>query len=189
MESIEELLNNACSISKVLINGIVKPGDIVVDATLGAGHDSLFLSELIGSTGKIYAFDLQEQAINSAKQTLENANCAIEYINDSHANIVKHLKDPIKLAIFNLGYLPGSNKAITTTAESTVAAVDSLLNLLEKDGVVVLVIYRGHDEGKREHEAIFAYTRKLPQNAYNVAYTDFINQKNNPPVLLTIQKR
>src|SRR5690625_6407897 len=91
----------------------VQPGDTVVDATCGNGNDTLFLSKLVGETGHVYAFDIQEQAINNTKTKMtENQMKNATYIHDNHAHlstyIPKNLKGNIGGAIFNLGYLPRS---------------------------------------------------------------------------------
>ena len=39
---------------------VVTKEDVVVDATMGNGHDTLFLAKLVK---QVYAFDIQEQAV------------------------------------------------------------------------------------------------------------------------------
>ena len=41
------------------LSEVITKEDIVVDATMGNGHDTLFLAQL---AKKVYAFDIQEQA-------------------------------------------------------------------------------------------------------------------------------
>ena len=52
-----------------LLESLVNKNDIIIDATLGNGYDSLFLSNLVT---KIIGFDIQEMAINNSKETLKN---------------------------------------------------------------------------------------------------------------------
>ena len=40
----------------------MKPGETVVDATAGNGHDTIFLSRLVGPSGRVIAFDIDPQA-------------------------------------------------------------------------------------------------------------------------------
>ena len=190
MKTIENILNNSLSISKIFLKEIVSSEDVVIDATLGNGYDALLLAELVGDKGKVYAFDIQEQAIERAKANIpENLKNRIEFIHDSHVNISDKVKEPVKLVLFNLGYLPNSDKDITTKVETTLEALKNSLSVLSEFGVVMLVIYRGHDEGKLEYEKIYEYISTLEQNRYNVTVSSFPNQKNEPPVLVCIQKR
>ena len=45
-------------------------GDICIDATAGNGHDTLLLAELVGASGSIIAFDIQEQAVQETKRCM-----------------------------------------------------------------------------------------------------------------------
>src|SRR5699024_9578533 len=99
-------------------------------------------------TGHVYAFDVQKQAIDNTKsKMMDNAIQNVTYIHDSHAHlsayIPDHLKGQIGGAIFNLGYLPRSDKSIVTKGKSTISAIDQLLTYLKKDGIIVIVIYHG----------------------------------------------
>lgn len=111
--------------SHQLLKDCIKEGETVVDATCGNGNDTLFLSKLVGKTGQVYAFDIQEQAITQTKQLLEeNKQVNVTLILDSHANMEKYLPETIKGklggAIFNLGYLPHSDKTIITKGNTTI---------------------------------------------------------------------
>lgn len=172
----------------------VKPGDTVIDATCGNGHDTLFLSELVGTDGNVLSFDIQEEAIERTKETLEAEESEnVELIWDNHAHLTHYLTmdqmGKVGGAIFNLGYLPGSDKEIVTNAPSTIIALDTILLYLKKKGVVVLVVYHGHNGGKEEKEALLKHVIKLKQKDYNVLQYGFINQKNDPPFIIAIQKK
>ena len=52
-------------------------GDVAVDFTMGNGGDTLFLSKTVGESGRVYAFDIQEEALTSTRAHLE-ANGAPE---------------------------------------------------------------------------------------------------------------
>ena len=86
----------------------IKEGDIVVDATVGNGYDTVFLAKVVGKTGRVIGFDIQEKALNNTKDKLirENLEGRVILIHDSHSNIDKYIKEPINGAMFNLGYLP-----------------------------------------------------------------------------------
>src|SRR5690625_1363959 len=130
-----------------LLSRTVNDGDIVVDATCGNGNDTLFLSTLVGENGHVYAFDIQQQAIDTTTHLLkEHKRKNVTLIHDSHSNAVQYIEqeNTLKGIIFNLGYLPRSDKKIITKPHSTITAVEKFLPLLKKGGIVVLVVYAGH---------------------------------------------
>lgn len=177
-----------------LMEESVDKGDTVIDATCGNGHDTLFLTKLVGKSGHVFGFDIQDQAItNTTNRLAKNELTNATIIKDSHSNFIHHI--PVdKLtrlggAIFNLGYLPGSDKSIITSSESTILAVEGILSHLKQNGIVVLVVYHGHKGGEQEKEQLMKYTRLLDQKLFHVLYYGFINQKNEPPFILAIQKR
>lgn len=153
--------------------------DVAVDMTCGNGYDTLFLSEI---SHKVYAFDIQEQAINQAK-TLLNGKSNVTFINDNHANILDHLHEGVDVAVYNLGYLPGGDKSITTKAESTIDSLKSLLTILNDSGIIIIEVYP-HNE--KENIQITNFTSKL-DNHYDVLKIDLHN-KENPPYLIVIKK-
>ncbi|WP_430535562.1 class I SAM-dependent methyltransferase [Listeria rocourtiae] len=175
-----------------LLNRIILPGDTVVDATIGNGHDTAFLADLVGVNGRVFGFDIQQEAIDATTQLLteKQLNNQVTLLHESHAKMTELLSEQtIKAAIFNLGYLPGGNKTITTLAESTIQAIDAALSLLEVGGITILVIYHGHPEGQTEKSAVLNYTESLPQEQFHVLEYRFINQRNNPPFVIAIEKR
>ncbi len=177
-----------------LLKENINEGDIVIDATCGNGNDTLFLAKIVSNLGFVYAFDVQKQAILSTKKLLDKHQFySINYIQDSHAHMDKwipaHLKGKISGVIFNLGYLPKSDKKIITKGISTIQAIELSLQYLKKDGVVILVIYHGHKGGKEEKELVLQYVQNLKQDQYHVLKYEYINQINNPPFVIAIQKR
>ncbi|MBP1969568.1 16S rRNA C1402 N4-methylase RsmH [Virgibacillus natechei] len=175
-----------------LLEGSINKGETVIDATCGNGNDTLFLSKIIGDSGHVLAFDIQNQAIINTKQLLDDHKCTnVTVIQDSHANIFNHVSanQEIGGAIFNLGYLPNSDKSVITKGESTLSAIHSILRHLKKNGLIVIVVYHGHQGGKQEKESLLEYLTSLNQKEFSVLKHEFINQKNNPPFVLAIQKR
>ena len=188
------MLKGILNYAHYLLGASVNKEDTVIDATCGNGNDTVFLSKLVGEKGHVLAFDIQEQAIQATKDALvENRLKNVSLIHDSHAYIgdYLHMEDEVKLggAIFNLGYLPRSDKKIITQSDSTITAINSILYLLKKDGLVVIVVYHGHEGGEEEKKAIMKYVMNLDQKKYNVLQYGFINQKNNPPFILAVQKK
>ncbi|WP_339214221.1 class I SAM-dependent methyltransferase [Ornithinibacillus sp. FSL M8-0202] len=175
-----------------LLEEIISPGETVIDATCGNGNDTLFLSKLVGDTGEVIALDIQEQAIDNTDRLLMEHNCAnVSLVLDSHENIGDYLFHDIEIggAIFNLGYLPKSDKSIITKGESTVKAIDTILKYLKKNGRIILVVYYGHEGGQEEKNTILKHVISLDQKQYSVLQYGFINQKNNPPFIIAIQKK
>ena len=166
-------------------------GDKIVDATVGNGHDTKFLAELVGKQGQVWGFDIQEKALQNTMQRLKENDIAeiVELIKASHEKMGNYIEDKVAAILFNLGYLPGGEKDLTTRAETTLQAVKEGLDLLKADGLLLLVIYTGHQQGQRERDVLIDYAQKLDHRAYNVLHYHFINQVQKPPEVLVIKKR
>lgn len=179
--------------SHEIIKKIVRDGDYAIDATLGNGHDTQLLAELVGSTGKVYGFDIQKQAIESSQERLAVANLLtqVELIHDGHEMMQQYIPADKKVSavMFNLGYLPKGDKAIVTKAETTVAAIQQALSLLKKGGVVSIMVYYGHGGTNGEKEAVDQLVRELSQKEFDTLAYQFVNQINNPPYLYLIEKK
>lgn len=187
------LLKNALEMNHFILKNHIQTNDIVVDATMGNGHDTLFLAQLVGPSGVVHAFDIQETAIHNTTKRLKEAycfnQCKLHHI--GHEHIDKILDDTTKItaATFNLGYLPCADKSITTTPNNTIQAITNILPKLTDNGIVTLVVYHGHEMGKIEKNSIETYLNTLPQQQFTVAKYEFINQTNTPPILIVIEKR
>lgn len=183
------ILHRVLPFSKRLIEKTALPGETVVDATAGNGNDTKFLAELVGENGQVFAFDIQQQALDSTKERLEQLIDRVTLVLDSHANVDKYIQSPVGGAMFNLGYLPYSDDlSIITKAESTIEAIHKLLGLLKKDGIITIAVYDGHDGGQEERDALLAYVKTLHQADVHVAKYEILNQQNKPPFLLAIEK-
>ena len=184
------LLSNSLAISHEIINRVVKPGDTVVDATMGNGNDTLLLSKLVGDEGIVYSFDIQESALASTRRKLENAGTAdnVRLILDGHQNIGKYVPQGIRAVMFNLGYLPKGDHSIGTKADTTIEALKKSMELLITGGIIMMVIYYGGDSGFEEKEAVLEYVRTIDCKRYSVLVSDFVNQINCPPIAVCIEK-
>ena len=82
---------------KEFIRTHIKEGGTVVDFTMGNGHDTLWLSNAVGENGKVYAFDIQQAALDSTSALLKKENAPENYtlILDSHHNVKNYVKEPI----------------------------------------------------------------------------------------------
>lgn len=184
------LLSNSLAISHEIIKRVVKPGDTVVDATMGNGNDTLFLTKLVGTEGMVYSFDIQESALASTRKKLENAGVEgnAKLILDGHQNIDKYVPKDIRAVMFNLGYLPKGDHSIGTKADTTIEALNKSMELLMPEGIIMMVIYYGGDSGFDEKDAVLEYIRTIDCKKYTVLVSDFVNQINCPPIAVCIEK-
>lgn len=187
------MLKNPLSYSHEIVKSAIDKGDFVIDATLGNGHDTLFLSELVGKDGKVFGFDIQKQAIQSTKNRLDQEERLhrVELIHDGHENMASYIPDNQEIAavMFNLGYLPKGDKEIVTKAETTVKAIKEALSLVKKGGVVSIMVYYGHPGTNGEKEAVDELVRNIPQEKFESLSYKFVNQRNNPPYLYILQRK
>lgn len=175
------------------IENYLSEGDIAVDATMGNGFDTLFLAHRVGEGGKVYAFDLQSPPLLTTQKRLNDERLLhrVRLIQDNHNQLSTYLTEDsvssIRCAMFNLGYLPGSDKTIQTEPASTIKALDAVTSLLEKPGIISVLAYTGHDGGRQEAETVKAWARKLPETAYRVTIQIPKLTKNSPPELILIE--
>ena len=158
-------------------------GDTCVDFTMGNGGDTLFLSKTVGETGKVYAFDIQEEALISTRAYLEENNAPENYelICASHHRVKEFVEGPIKAGMFNLGYLPRSgHKETTTMRETTLPAVQAAISLLDADAVLLVAVYPGHEEGRLEGEMLTEYFSTLDRRKICVTRIQIINSPTSP---------
>ena len=160
----------------------LKEGDIAVDFTMGNGHDTEFLSKTVGENGHVYAFDVQKQAIGSTSAHLKNSGCPDNYtlILDSHHNVKKYVDTPIKAGMFNLGYLPGSDKTVTTMRETTLPAIEAAISLMDKDAIILVAVYPGHAEGEAEGKLVNEYLSSLSRHKVCCTQIKIVNSPTSP---------
>lgn len=209
----------------------VNKGDKVIDATAGNGHDTLVFARVVGDEGKVYAFDVQAQALENTGQLLlandfsvmkvgtgdgattgtsrdadsgkeegvgvvdeaalaQEANATVHLVEDSHEHMSKYCPEgEIAAIMFNLGYLPLSDKSVSTSTVSTLIALQEALQLVKVGGIVTVVMYCGHEAGKVEKQAILDLTEKLSSKEFHVVYASMHNQGENAPEILWITKK
>ena len=151
------------SLQKHFILTHLQKGDVAVDFTMGNGHDTEFLSKTVGPDGHVFAFDVQEMALASTAEHLKECGCPDNYtlILDSHHNVKKYVDVPIKAGMFNLGYLPGSDKSVTTMRATTLPAIEAAISLMDRDAIILIAVYPGHAEGEAEGKMICEYLSSL----------------------------
>lgn len=179
-------------LQKSFILAHLKPGDTAVDYTMGNGHDTRFLSETVGENGHVYAFDVQISALNSTKLNLtgqthgngweSTAPCSNNYtlFCASHHRVKEFIHEKVKAGMFNLGYLPGSDKKLTTQHETTLKAIDSAIELMASDAIILIAIYPGHAEGELEGRLVGERLALLDRKNYTVACFRMLNSPTSP---------
>ena len=169
-------------LQKQFIRNHLREGDTAVDFTMGNGHDTEFLSKTVGAAGHVYAFDIQEQAINSTRENLTKAGCPENYtlIHDSHHKVAEYVKTPFKAGMFNLGWLPGGDKSITTLRESTMPAIQAAIDLMDKDAILNVAVYPGHAEGDAEGKMLEEYFATLSRHRVCCTKVAILNSPTSP---------
>ena len=184
------ILKNARYLAARYMEEILRPGDIAVDATMGNGKDTQFLCELVGETGHVYAFDVQEEALERTAARLEAAGLRARatLILAGHETMRENVPVSPRAVMFNLGWLPGGDHTVFTHADSTIAAIEAGLKLLRKDGVMCVSIYYGGASGYEERDALLEYVRTIDPAQYTVLVTQFANRAGDPPIPVFIHK-
>lgn len=155
----------------------IHPGVTVIDATVGNGHDTFFLAGLLKGQGRLIGYDIQPKALEQTQKRLAELPDSWREIVDlrleSHALLAE---SSVKLVVYNLGYLPGGDKAVTTLTESTLLSIHSALNCLDYDGAISIMCYPGHAEGQKELMFIIDFLKSLPSDRWHICHHVWINR-------------
>ncbi|WP_152050583.1 class I SAM-dependent methyltransferase [Tautonia marina] len=148
-------------LAQLLVARTLSEGDFAIDATVGKGHDTLWLAQQVGSTGRVLGLDLQMVALTTTRRRLIEANLSNRVIlaQARHEDLKTLLsaRDPLarpKVMMFNLGYLPGGDHSIATRPESTLCALEAAVTQVIPGGLVSVVVYPGHPLGREESRQI-----------------------------------
>lgn len=170
---------------------IIQEGDTVIDATLGNGHDTVFLAGLVGENGRVIGFDVQQDAVDSAGRLLASEGlldrCELHCL--GHEHMAEVVSGPVKAVLFNLGWLPGGDKSVTTLWPTTRQAVTAALSLLVKGGVCTICAYPGHAAGDEERHELMGFLGALKPQEFNVLHQHFLNAGPGAPECFVIQKQ
>jgi ubiquinone/menaquinone biosynthesis C-methylase UbiE len=169
-----------------ILRPLIAEGDLVIDATAGNGHDTLFLAECAGETGRVLAIDVQEAALVSARSRLTEAGLCgrVEFFHESHARIGNRAHDgTVAVIMFNLGYLPGDCHELTTESPETLAALGAACRVLKSGGILTVVCYPGHAAGAVEAEAVETWMASLTVDGWRVAKYGAIGTRRPAPFL------
>lgn len=162
----------------------IQSGDCCIDATAGNGKDTEFLCGQVGENGKVYAFDIQKEALEKTAERLEMSGLSqrCERILDGHEKMKNYVREQVSAVMFNFGYLPGGDHKIATKPETSVRAVQEGLALLKKGGIMSLCIYSGGDTGYEEKEILLQYLKELDPQEFLVIMGWYYNRQNDPPL-------
>lgn len=162
---------------------------VAVDMTVGNGNDICNICSIVGKDSEIYGFDISKDAINTSTEKLKIYDyMKLNLILDGHENIKSYINDKLDLVVYNLGYLPKGNKNITTDYKTVIKSLNKVFEILNKNGLIIITFYPGHESGKLESIEIEKYLEKKDQKKYRILKLDFINQVNNPPYVIVIER-
>lgn len=194
-KNMDNLLTKTTELAMAVTSAYVREGDFVIDATCGNGHDTYALAKMVGSKGMVLAIDIQEPAITKAKHLIVQEGIDNVTFVQSDFRFLRRLSEEVSgdkapsAVVFNLGYLPGGDKDVTTKAEDTCFAVEEALRMIRIGGIVTVVLYSGHTEGAKEKSALMNWAEQLPGSLFHVVYANMLNQKNAPPEILWITRK
>lgn len=173
---------------------LLKPGDAVIDATCGNGHDALFLCSLLLNREKpsqIYLIDRQAEAIQNTKERLYQhfgqRLSGVKFFQQCHSQFPEEISS-IKLIVYNLGYLPGGNKEITTISLTTIESLKAATKLVAAGGTISVTCYPGHAAGKIEEQAVLEYASALPATEWSCCHHRWTNRHEAPSLLMIYKK-
>jgi len=165
---------------------------IAIDATAGNGFDTHFLASHIGSGGHLYAFDIQQLAIDTTRRRLKEAslNQHTTLLCAGHETMLEKIPatthGKVDIILFNLGYLPRADKSVITRKATTLQALNSALQLLSRGGYISILAYPGHAGGREETEAVKHWANNLPAD-YEVQIHTPENSNGTSPEWIEIQ--
>lgn len=176
-----------------IVKRAIQPGDTVIDATAGNGHDTLFLAQCVQEQGRVLSIDVQHSAIEStAEKLLANGVTHVTQIEGDHSIVLDRLNQETQTArviMFNLGYLPGGDKERITTKDTTKKAVSSGLQLLSAGGVMTVTAYRGHPGGQEEANAVKEIARETSGETFSVDVIPGSENNHESPILYVFRRR
>lgn len=186
----ERLFPGTLALFHELAARTLSPGDTAVDATAGNGHDTVCLARAVGPQGRVYAYDVQPEALERTGQRLvqEGLRDRVVLVPASHEDLTAAGPEAA-LVIFNLGYLPGASRTVTTRPAATLRALRAAMRILQPGGLILLTVYPGHPAGRGEDRALSLFCRTIDPAAFDVVRLDFPNRPPQAPYGWILQKR
>lgn len=184
------ILRGPVPLSHIWLRTFISAGDTVVDATCGNGLDTVLLADLVGASGRVWAFDIQQEAILKTYSLLEQAGLAerVELVNCGHQHLAECINVSVTAVVFNLGYLPGGDRKITTETDTTITALEQAVKMLKPGGIAAITVYPGHDAGLEEASAVKNWVKSLPPKTFHPWLMGQMNVPVTAPYFILIQK-
>ena len=182
---------SALNIIRRVISESVREGDICIDATAGRGNDTLLLAQLVGKSGRVTAFDIQQDAVDSTRALLEQNGVSdrADVLLRSHSEMDSLFEEgTVSCITFNFGWLPGGDHNVFTNKHTSIEAIEKGLRLLKSGGVMTLIIYYGRETGFEERDALLKFLPTIDNKKYTVVEMPFVNRANCPPIPVMILK-
>lgn len=181
---------NALTLSHKMMAEFVREGGLCIDATMGRGYDTAYLCGLTGSNGKVLAFDIQQDAVDSTSALLKERGLSnARLILDSHSNMEQYAEpESVDCVTFNFGWLPKGDHSIFTSAETSIPAIEAAMRLIRPQGLISMCIYYGKDSGFSERDALLSYFPTIDFRQYTVVVNQFVNRPNCPTIFAYIIK-
>lgn len=182
---------SALNIIHRVISESVREGDICIDATAGRGNDTLLLAQLVGESGHVTAFDIQQDAVDSTKKLLSENGVSdrADVLLKSHSEMDSLFEEcTVSCITFNFGWLPKGDHNIFTNKSTSIEAIEKGLRLLKNGGIMTLIIYYGRETGFEERDALLEFLPTIDNKKYTVVEMPFVNRTNCPPIPVIILK-
>lgn len=183
------------SLAQAAVAEVLGAGMAAIDATVGNGHDTLFLARQVGAAGQVYGFDVQPGALAAAAARLAAAGVAdrVRLLHAGHESMAEQLPAALRgrvgAIMFNLGYLPGSDKQCITRTASTLDALRQALDWLAPGGLLTVLAYRGHAGGGEEAAAVRHWLQGLDPGLYRLRRQAVAGQQDSGPELYLVCRR
>jgi 16S rRNA C1402 N4-methylase RsmH len=147
----------------------------------------------VGGRGKVLAIDIQSEAIQTTAARVRELLLSerVSVHQESHAKLGERLtgcEGTVAAVMFNLGYLPGGDKAVITEPGSTLQALKAAVKILRPQGVVTVIAYRGHDGGQDEAEAVAEVAEEQRGLGYEVEVIESDPSNQHSPVMTVIRR-
>ncbi len=183
------------SLAHSIVTEYLAEGDIAIDATIGNGNDTMFLAQTVGDKGHVFGFDIQEKALNETGNLIfsNGLQHSVTLFLQNHAYVRKYIPEEqhgnISAIMFNLGYLPGTDKSLTTETESTINALSDSCDLLTSNGIITVSVYNEQKNGLTEQLAIMKFVETISSKHFETAHIHYPGRVKTPPELFVIRKR
>lgn len=169
---------------------------LCIDATAGNGHDTCVLARFAGQVSaavEVLACDVQNEALKKTEQRLAKEQLQAQLFLCGHEDMLRHVPQNAVLGacVFNLGYLPGKDRAagiLATKAETSIQALAAFCGRLVPQGCISVHCYTGHEGGFEEYAAVKEFAASLDPKLWRVLCIADSNRVRNSEYLFLLEK-